>query len=213
VLCLGLAFNLSSSLAWCRSWSCSACIHHRGQTALVLRGEGRPMEIIPHLRSSTKGGLASAAKGLKQVCPLRSLLPVKTPPTHPQIPTLALSFAFCFAAPPVQQATLPASSVKTSTVGVCMAPLHISPLPHYCTPRLHSLPPRQSPKLALSFAGITSGRGGQRATLPATSSKKSRAGVSLTLPTSLRCRTTPLHALPYSQHYACFILASLALLT
>ena len=94
-----------------------------------------------------------------------------------------------------------------------MAPLHISPLTHYCTPRLHSLPPRHSPKLALSFAGITSGRGGQRATLPATSSKKSGAGVSFTLPTSLRCRTTPLHALPYSQHYACFILASLALLT
>ncbi len=77
VLCLGLAVNLSSSLAWSsRSWSCSACSHHRGKAALVLRGEGRRMEIIPHLRSSTKGGLASAAKSLLQVCPLRPLLPV-----------------------------------------------------------------------------------------------------------------------------------------
>ncbi len=127
--------------------------------------------------------------------------------THPPSdPYARFVLRFFFAAPPVQQARWPASSVKTSTVVVCMATLHISPLPHYCTLRLHSLPPRHRPKLALSFAGITSGRGGQRATLPATSSKKSRAGLSLTLSTSLRCRTTPLHALPYSHHYACFIL-------
>ena len=134
-----------------------------------------------------------------------SLSPVFTRPTLPHIPPYARFVLRCFiAAPPVQQPTFPASSVKTSTLGVCMTPLHISPLPHYSAPSLPS--PRHSPKLALSFAGITSGRGGQRATLPATSSKKSRAGVSLTLPTSLPCRTAPLHALPYSQHYACIFL-------
>ena len=145
----------------------------------------------------------SSLRGKKSTAGLSSSLsPVFTRPTPPHIPTLGLSFAVVIAAPPVQQATLPASSVKTSTLGVCMTPLHISPLPHNSAPSLPS--PLHSPKRALSFAGITSV--GQRVTLPATSSKKSTGGVSLTLPTSLPCRTAPLHALPYSQHYACFIL-------
>ena len=145
----------------------------------------------------------SSFRGKKSSAGLSSSLPLAcvTPPTHPHIPTLGLSFAVVIAAPPVQQATLPASSVQTSTLGVCMTPLHISPLPHNSAPSLPS--PLYSPKLALSFAGITSV--GQRVTLPATSSKKSTAGVSLTLPTSLPCRTAPLHALPYSQHYACLL--------
>ena len=158
------------------------------------------MERIPHLRSSTKGGLACVAKSLLQVCPLPSrLCLIDPPPSHPY----ARFVLRCFiAAPPVRQPTLPASSVKTSTLGVCMTPLHISPLPHNSAPSLP--PPLYSPKLALSFAGITSV--GQRVTLPATSSKKSTGGVSLTLHTSLPCRTALVHALPYLQHYACFFL-------
>ena len=116
----------------------------------------------------------SSFRGKKSSAGLSSSLPLAcvTPPTPPHIPTLGLSLAVVLAAPPVQQATLPASSVKTSTLGVCMTPLHISPLPHYSAPSLPS--PLHSPKLALSLAGITSGR---RVSLPATSSKKSRAGV------------------------------------
>jgi hypothetical protein len=143
----------------------------------------------------------SSFRGRKSSAGLSSSLPLAfvTPPTPPHIPTLGLSFALVVAAPPVQQAKLPATLGKTTTLGVCMTPLHISPLPHYSAPSLPS--PLHSPKLALSLAGITSGR---RVSLPATSSNKSRAGVSFALRPTLPCRTALVHALPNLQHYSFF---------
>jgi hypothetical protein len=130
----------------------------------------------------------SSFRGKKLSAGLFSSLPLAcvTPPTHLHIPTLGLSFAITIiAAPPVHQGTLPASSVETSSLGV----LSIS-LPSRTTPRLESLTP---------YTALTSGR---RVSLPATSSKKSRAGVLFalrptypTLPHRSRPRTPLLTAL------------------
>ena len=52
------------------------------------------MEIIPHLRSSTKGGLACVAKSLLQVCPLPSRLCLLDPPPLTSLRSLCPSLFY-----------------------------------------------------------------------------------------------------------------------
>jgi hypothetical protein len=144
----------------------------------------------------------SSFRGKKSSAGLFSSLPLAcvTPPTHPHIPTLGLSFAITIiAAPPVHQVTLPASSVETSTLGV----LSIS-LPSRTTPRLHSLTPYTALSLHCHWQALLQGVVCHCPLRP----PRSQGQVCYSpyaLPT-LPCRTALVHALPYLQPFSCFFL-------
>jgi hypothetical protein len=89
---------------------------------------------------------------------------------------------------------------RKSVAGLCVTPTTIR-----CHPACVSSPPPTLHIRSLPLC-LSAGLGGQRATLPATSAKKYRQGLSVTPPPTRPSRTAFLHALPYSQHYACFIL-------